>query len=221
MNEPARTIAIGDIHGCVHALYELVDAINLQPDDRLVVLGDYVDQGRDTRDVIDLLIDLQNACQLITLQGNHEEMLLAGLTSEAASRQWQECGGFATLNSYRVGASIEVIPDRHLEFIRRSRDYFETPTHLFVHAGYDPELPMDKQPDYALRWALLEPSEAAPHYSGKTAICGHTEQHTGDVLDLGFVKCIDTGCHAYGWLTALDVDTGQVWQTSRWGVLRG
>jgi serine/threonine protein phosphatase 1 len=59
-----------------------------------------------------------------------------------------------------------------------------------------------------------------PHQSGKTVIVGHTEQINGEILDLGFIKCIDTACWRYGWLTAMDVDSGQVWQSQRFGMLR-
>src|SRR4051812_9682650 len=70
----SRTIAIGDIHGCDAALAALVAAIAPQPNDTLVVLGDFVDRGPNTRGVIDQLIELSQRCRLVTLLGNHEEM---------------------------------------------------------------------------------------------------------------------------------------------------
>jgi len=215
-----RTIAVGDVHGCAHALHGLIDVVDPGPNDRLVCLGDFMDQGRDTRDAIDLLIHLSGQTQLITLLGNHEEMFLAALSSKTARHAWLQCGGFATLNSYRFGADIDVVPEEHIEFVRACRRYLETETHIFVHAGYLPDLPLPEQPDYVLRWKLLEPSEAMPHRSGKTAILGHTEQRSGEVLDLGFLKCIDTYCCGNRWLTGLDVDSGEIWQVSRWGVPR-
>jgi serine/threonine protein phosphatase 1 len=59
-----------------------------------------------------------------------------------------------------------------------------------------------------------------PHLSGKTVLVGHTEQSNSEILDLGFALCIDTACWRYGWLTAIDVDTRQIWQASRWGIIR-
>ena len=56
--------------------------------------------------------------------------------------------------------------------------------------------------------------------SGKKVIVGHTEQRDGQILDLGAVTCIDTACCNYGWLTALDVRSGDLWQASKWGALR-
>jgi serine/threonine protein phosphatase 1 len=79
---------------------------------------------------------------------------------------------------------------------------------------------MPDQPSYQLRWALFEPDKVQPHVSGKTAFVGHTEQASGEVLDLGFVTCLDAACWRYGWLTAIDVRTGKIWQASRWGLLR-
>ena len=67
---------------------------------------------------------------------------------------------------------------------------------------------------------LLEPAEMLPHGSGKTVIVGHTEQPDSEVLDLGFVVCIDTACWRHGWLTALELPSRQLWQASRWGLLR-
>lgn len=216
----SRIIAIGDIHGCIHALDGLLDVIEPQADDRVVILGDFVDQGRDTRSVIDRLLDLRQQCQLVCLQGNHEEMMLAARESTAALRYWEECGGVYTLNSYHFGGNLDHIPTAHWDFLLDCVDSYESDTHLFVHANIDADLPLADQPGYALRWALLEPAEVRPHCSGKTVVMGHTEQVNGEVLDLGCLKCIDTACWKYGWLTALDVTNNQIWQASRFGQLR-
>jgi serine/threonine protein phosphatase 1 len=215
-----RLIAFGDIHGCSHALDALLTAICPASDDCCVVLGDFIDQGWDTRDVIGRLIELQDACNLVCLQGNHEEMLLAAMTNDHARNYWINCGGIKTLNSYRYGATMDGIPRPHLDFIESCVDYYETAEFIFVHANFDPGTPMPKQPDHLLRWQLLDANDARCHESGKTVIVGHTEQTNGEVLDLGCIKCIDTACWRYGWLTALDVSTGQTWQASRFGQLR-
>lgn len=220
MTQTPRTIAIGDIHGCIHALDGLLERIRPVAADTIVCLGDFIDQGRDSRDVIDRLIDVSSQCLLVTILGNHEEMLLEALENRRAFDAWVAAGGFATLNSYCFGAGIEVIPDDHLDFIRGCRGYYETDTHIFTHANYDPALPMAEAPEYLLRWSLLEPPYPAPHMSGKTVVAGHTEQASGDPHDLGHLVCIDTACWRYGWLTALDVASGRTWQVSRWGVAR-
>ena len=152
--------------------------------------------------------------------GNHEEMLLGALTSEQLKQSWLMCGGVSTLNSYRFGGDIDVIPDEHFEFIRRCRPFYETNSHIFVHANYIADLALEEQPEHVLRWSLLEQPYPEPHCSGKTVLMGHTEQRNGEILNLGHALCIDTYCHGYGWLTAVDVNSGEVWQTSRWGALR-
>jgi serine/threonine protein phosphatase 1 len=215
-----RLIAIGDVHGCVHALDALLEAIAPQPADRLVFLGDLIDQGRDSAEVIDRILQLSARCQVIVIQGNHEEMLQAARESEQALRYWEHCGGVNTLNSYRFGGSLKDIPGSHWNFLAQCRPYYETDDVIFTHANYTPELPMMDQPEHSLRWDLFEPAEMQPHVSGKRVIVGHTEQDNSEILDLGFAVCIDTACWRHGWLTALDVDTGQVWQASRFGQLR-
>ncbi len=215
-----RLIAIGDVHGCVHALDALVDAIHPAPHDTWVFLGDLIDQGHDSRDVLDRLVDLKSRCQVILIRGNHEEMMYAARESEAAQRFWENCGGVATLNSYRYAAGIDEIPAAHWALLDLGRDYFETDDFIFTHANYLSDVPMNLQPDHQLRWALFEPAEMHPHVSGKRVIVGHTEQANSEVLDLGFAMCIDTACWRHGWLTALDVRANRFWQASRWGMLR-
>lgn len=219
MNSIERVIAIGDIHGCAKALDALLDCIAPQPQDLLVCLGDLIDTGDQSAAVLDRLIKLRDECQLICLLGNHEEMLLGALDSPRILESWLVCGGIATLNSYFFGADLRVVPAEHLTFLRSCREYFETDTHLFVHANYDPQLPLKETPTYTLRWELLD-EIPAPHQSGKRVIVGHTEQRNGEVLDHGHVVCIDTAVCGYGWLTGLDVQSGQIWQTNRWGAVR-
>lgn len=221
-----RTIAIGDIHGCLDALSALIDVIRPSRDDTLVTLGDHLDRGPNSRGVLDRLLVLAGQCRLVPLLGDHEEMLLEALDDITARSRWLRCGGGETLRSYgwSPGPSrsrlADWIPKHHREFLAGCRPYYETGTHFFVHAGYLPELPMDRQPGAALRWRVTDARSAIPHQSGKVAVVGHTPQQSGEMLDLGFLVCIDTNCARGGWLTALDTDTGQTWQADRAGKLR-
>lgn len=221
-----RTIAIGDIHGCRDALAALIDAIEPRADDTLVTLGDYIDRGTDSRGVLDYLIALSGRCRLVPLLGNHEELLLDALRDITTLRRWLLLGGGDTLRSYgwRPGGLhsrlADWIPAPHRKFVADCRPYYETTTHLFVHAGFIPDMPMDRQPGEALRWRVTDAQTAKPHQSSKVAVVGHTPQFSGEVLDLGFLVCIDTNCARGGWLTALDINTGQVWQADRTGRLR-
>lgn len=215
---PPRVIAIGDVHGCSRALRCLLDAIRPTEDDLLIPLGDYIDRGPDSRGVVQTWIDLIDRCQVMPLLGNHEQMLLEACGSPEIREIWLQCGGAETLESY--GGALANIPADHLIFLRGLRRYFETETHIFVHANYDPQLTLAQQPDDLLLWEHLVRSIPLPHCSGKTAVVGHTPQGTCEILDLGHVICIDTYCVGGGWLTALDVTRGTVWQANRLGDLR-
>jgi serine/threonine protein phosphatase 1 len=219
MTGSARTIAIGDIHGCLAALEAILQAIEPQPADTLITLGDYVDRGPDSRGVIDRLIHLGSVCQLVPLLGNHDESFLEAIQG-LEIHFWIAMGGAATLASYRELTGKGHIPDGHITFLRSCPTFFETETHIFIHASYDPELPMNEQFRETLLWASLRNAIPGPHSSGKTVLTGHTAQKTGEILDLGHLKCIDTWCYGEGWLTALDVVSGQIWQADREGRLR-
>jgi serine/threonine protein phosphatase 1 len=221
-----RTIAIGDIHGCRDALAAVLDAIAPDPTDTIIALGDYIDRGPHSRDVLDHLIALSARCQFIPLLGNHEEALLDALRDISTLRRWLTLGGADTLRSYGWlpggprRALADWIPEPHRAFLAGCLPYFETSTHLFLHAGYVPELPLADQPALALRWRVTDAAMAVAHHSRKVAVVGHTPQHSGEVLDLGFLVCIDTNCARDGWLTALDVNSGRIWQADRSGRLR-
>ena len=157
---------------------------------------------------------------MVLIQGNHEEMMYAAREDEKALRYWENCGGVATLNSYRFGGTLADIPAEHWALLDTCVPYYETDECILTHANYRADLPMAEQPEYTLRWELFDPAKEQPHISGKTVVVGHTEQKNAEILDLGFAICIDTVCCKYGWLTALDVSSREVWQASRWGMLR-
>lgn len=213
-----RTIAIGDIHGCVLALEAILESIQPQPDDRLVFLGDYVDRGPDSRGVIELVMATAYRCRIVPLLGNHELMLVAARESPQFVPFWLQCGGQQTIDSY--GGDLAQVPTEHWDFFESCRRHFETDSHLYFHANYDPTLMPAEQSDMLTLWQHLSQSIPGPHRSGKTAIVGHTPQRNGEVLDLGHLLCIDTACFAGGWLTAIDVHSKQLWQANRLGQLR-
>ncbi|QEH32233.1 Serine/threonine-protein phosphatase 1 [Aquisphaera giovannonii] len=215
-----RTIAIGDIHGCSRALEALIGAIAPTPEDLVVVLGDYIDRGPDSRGVIEMLIDLGRRCRLVHLMGNHEEMLLDVRAGRLPLRWWTMMGGDATLRSYGAGSDVGRIPTDHVRFIEESVDHFETDTHVFLHANYDPYLPLQAQPSSISRWKSLSETVPLPLPWNKPVIVGHTAQRAGEILDLGHIKCIDTACCAGTWLTAMDIDTSELWQAGVEGRLR-
>jgi serine/threonine protein phosphatase 1 len=216
-----RTIAIGDVHGCSPALEAVLKAIEPVADDTLITLGDYVDRGPDSRGVIEKLLAVAKRCRLIPILGNHEEMMLAIVDEQMPPDDWLRFGGAATVASYGEAApGVPVLPPEHESFIRRCESYYETDTHILLHANYDPQLPMDEQDLSTIRWLSLRTTIPPAHFSGKTVILGHTPSKSGEVLDLGYLKCIDTYCYGGGWLTALELTTGELWQADRDGRLR-
>jgi serine/threonine protein phosphatase 1 len=216
---PPRTIAIGDIHGCARALAALIEAVDPRPQDTIVALGDYVDRGADSKGVLEQLIELARRTTLVPLVGNHEEMLLAVRQDPNQLEPWLRFGGVATLDSYG-SLSIGAIPDDHFAFLESCRLIHESDRHFFVHANYAPDVPLDQQNAETLVWLSMRDSVPTPHVSGKVALVGHTPQKDGEVLDLGHLKCLDTGCCYGGWLTALDVESGEIWQADATGAMR-
>lgn len=215
-----RLIAIGDIHGCLAALETVLQAIHPDSSDTLVILGDCVDRGPDSKGVIDRLIECSGSCNLIAIRGNHEEMMLNVVREGQPPYRWLQYGGVDTLDSYGFTGDLGVIPQNHLDFFDSMIDYYEAPNHLFIHANYDPRLPMNQQTIQMLRWIKLTESTPTPHISGKRAIVGHTHDYHGEIFDVGHLICIDTFCYGGGWLTALDVQSGQLWQADMDGNLR-
>ncbi len=214
-----RTLAIGDIHGCSKALDYLLEVVNPTPRDTLITLGDYVNKGKNSKGVIDRLLSLQERVNLVPLKGNHEILTLQARDNPRKYQLWLEKGGKATLKSYAEKgktATLRDIPESHWNFIENvCIESYETDTHLFVHANLDPRLPLARQPEYKLFWEKL--NHPVPHYSGKTMVCGHTSQKSGKPLYFDRAICIDTWAWGKGWLTCLDVETGQFWQANQRG----
>ncbi len=216
----ARTIAIGDIHGCSAALCALLDVIRPRSEDVIITLGDYINRGPDSRGVLDRLIDLSKSSRLVPILGNHDQTLLEVRSGQRMKFWFLEIGGTATLDSYGSGRDLDLIPEAHYDFLRNCLDFYETDTHIFVHANYFPDIPMSEQPVGMLRWESLRDMTPGPHESGKTVVVGHTSQKSGEILDLGHLICIDTWCCGGGWLSALDVSTGELFQADRNGSIR-
>lgn len=215
-----RTLAIGDIHGCFKALQTVVAAAQISGDDNIVTLGDYVDRGPEVPEVLAWLRTRYQLGCLTPLLGNHEIMMRASRKDESLREEWLEFGGRMTLEAYATDAgkpSLEDIPSEDWSFIEEyCVPFHETETHIFVHAGLHPNLPLSRQYDQVLFWDRT--SVHTPHCSGKTMICGHTPQENGYPVHHGHAICIDTGVYLEeGWLTCLDVETGEYWQGNQAG----
>lgn len=217
----SRLLAIGDIHGCLTALETLAAFVPFAEDDLLVTLGDYVDRGPNTREVLDWLIARHATGRLIPLRGNHEIMLMQARESKSELRFWLNFGGREALESYsdEPDVTLSAIPAEHWRFIEKhTLPFYETDTHIFVHANLVPDLPLADQPEDTLFWDRFD--GRPPHQSGKTMICGHTVQREGHPLNIGHAVCIDTWVYGDGWLTCLDPATGDYWQANQSGETR-
>lgn len=216
-----RLLAIGDIHGCSLALDQLLQAVGLKCTDKIVTLGDYIGKGPDSKGVIERLIQLNQQNQLIPLKGNHEIELLEAFDNKYHLAKWLNLRGESTLLSYssKKNKDLSVIPSHHWRFLRKTcLKYWSTDRFMFVHANLNPLVSLEQQNDYNMFWEKLY--NPAPHYSGKTMICGHTSQKDGKPLNLGYAICIDTWACGKGWLTCLDVNSGQIWQANQKGKVK-
>lgn len=210
-----RLFAIGDIHGCATALDVILKAIQLQPQDRLVTLGDYLNKGPDTRRVFDRLIALHRAGYLIPLRGNHElKLLQAGLCGSPTIGETTLVDRH-TLASYGGDPTdLSVIPAAHWNFVRHNcLDWWESATHFFVHATTDPNRPLHQQTAEKLFWEKF--NHPRPHMSGKIMVCGHTPQFDGVPCNVGHAICLDTWACGEGWLSCLEIGSGKLYQANQ------
>ena len=212
-----RTFAIGDIHGCLSALETLLDFLNMRPDDRLVFLGDYVDRGPNSRGVIELLMRLSQNPTHQFVRGNHDQWMLQARLDEEWRQSWGMVGGLETLESYDA-TTLDDIPNSHFEWLEKTPLFFQTETHIFVHGAIG-QKPPEKTGETWLLWRRIS-DMTSPHPSGKRVICGHTAQKKGVPLNRGHAVCIDTHCYGGGWLSALNIDSNQVFQADEWNQTR-
>jgi serine/threonine protein phosphatase 1 len=217
-----RLFAVGDIHGCATALEAILAAIDLHPGDKLVALGDYINKGTETQQVLDRLIQLYDHGLVVPLLGNHElKLLTAGKLKQTRVGDIVLLDAY-TLKSYEPSASaadLSVIPDHHWRFVQEHcLNWVMADDYIFTHATLEPNKSLADQSEAALFWDKLV--DAQPHCSGKTLICGHTPQRSGKPLNLGYAICLDTAACEGQWLSCLELGSGQVWQANQQGQLR-
>lgn len=199
--------AIGDIHGCVQELELLLKKLPLSKETLVIFLGDYIDRGPYSKEVVDLILDLKTKVPVIGLRGNHEKMFLDFLenksTQDAAAFIFN--GGGATLASYSNNYGNYIIPDMHLKFYKALLPYYETEDYLFVHAGL-PDVPikdLKKLKNYDdLCWIREEFFHSTFQWE-KLIIHGHTPNRKVETTPKRVN--IDTSCVYGGSLTALQL----------------
>lgn len=205
-----RLYGIGDIHGHLDKLQQMVEKI--EPDERttLVFLGDYINYGEDSKGVIDYLIQLREWANCIFLKGDCEAMFLEALTlDETPVFQFIRRGGDKTWRSY--GGCMNTVPDDHLAFLESLKCSHSEGKFHFVHAGVRPGVPLEKQKELDMLW-IRDEFIYGENLSGKVVVSGHTPtrnpRRTSD--DKIF---LDTGAawphfQGFGKLTACEVHSG-------------
>ena len=131
----ARTYVIGDIHGALLALQQIIAKIGPQPVDKLIFLGDYVDGWSQSAGVISYLMELEQQCECIFLKGNHDAWCESWLAGEKPDNVWLFHGGISTVESYEPLSDNEKL--QHLQFYNRMLKYHtDEENRLFIHAGF-------------------------------------------------------------------------------------
>ena len=215
--------AVGDIHGCLEQLQALHAMIAADIADRpsehclLIHLGDYIDRGPDSLEVIETLVagpPVPDA-KIVNLMGNHEDMMIqaisTGLAADAA--QWMRNGGADSLLSWRIGRNTPqalwptMIPFPHQRFLRALPLTHRVGPYFFVHAGIHPRAPLDNQKQDDLLW-IREPFLSSKKDLGAVVVHGHTPTQEPVVRNnrIG----IDTGAVLGGTLTCAILEGDRV-----------
>jgi serine/threonine protein phosphatase 1 len=221
---PNRLFVVGDIHGCYAELSVLMQyltsELKFSTDDQLIFIGDYVDRGKGSKQVIDLLVDLKKSSpETVFLKGNHEGMLLDFLgLGGIGGDVYLANGGGDTLLSYGVdpvnaldGRAIAArLPENHLRFLQELEVGVSLAEFVFVHAGVRPGVPLDKQSEDDCMWIRTDFVESQ-HEFGKTIVFGHTP-FEDVVVHLPFKIGIDTGLVYGNKLSMVELVEGDLYQ---------
>jgi serine/threonine protein phosphatase 1 len=219
-----RIYAIGDIHGRSDLLEALLlqikaDCVLYPPSHPITVfLGDYIDRGPASREVLDLLLEYGRTKEAVFLKGNHETFVQCFLNEPAILDEWRLCGGLETLLSYGLKPSVNpdaaeqiqladdlarTISKRHLKFLESLDLTFSSGDFLFVHAGIRPGVPIRKQREEDLLWIREEFLSCEQRFE-KFVVHGHTPVLRPDFRSNRIN--IDTGAFATGLLTCVAIE---------------
>jgi serine/threonine protein phosphatase 1 len=219
-----RIYAVGDIHGRLDLLDELLSRVNadvaLRPTPKpvFVFLGDYIDRGPCSCETIDRLIEHSGRNECVFLKGNHEQIAIKCLSDPALFDRWMRLGGVETLVSYKVAPAnlangkqiVELqsafhgaLPQAHLRFFRDQQTSFTCGDFFFAHAGVKPRIELSHQAENDLLWIRDEFLSSNEDF-GKIVVHGHTPTREIEVRPNRIN--IDTGAFATGTLTCLVIE---------------
>ncbi|HEW91733.1 MAG TPA: serine/threonine protein phosphatase [Thermotogaceae bacterium] len=201
------TYVIGDIHGCFKSLRNLIDILPLKSDDKLIFLGDYIDRGPNSKEVVEFLIQLSKSYECVFIRGNHEQMLLDSFKESVISQIWYFNGAAATLKSY---GGISKIPTSHMDFFVSTKYYHIIENLFFVHAGVKPKVALENQRLEDFLWIRDEFIYSDDPLPGFKIIFGHTPFEKPLILPdkIG----LDTGCVYGGNLSCLCLEENTIFQ---------
>ncbi len=200
----ARLIGISDIHGELEKLCRVIEKVNPQKNDTIIFMGDYIDRGAKSKEVVQKIIDMKEVCNCVYLIGSHEYALLHADTDDYYHYLFWNYGGVQTVESY---GSFDNILKTHGDFFRSLKFYYINGRYLFVHAGLRDGIPIESQNEVDMVYIRREFYEK-PHNFPYKIIFGHTEFAKPLVQDDKI--CIDTGCGKYknSPLTAIVLENG-------------
>lgn len=193
-----RLFAIGDIHGCFKQLVTMIEKkIKLTSEDAIVFLGDYIDRGPQSKEVLDYIIALRSkGYNIIALLGNHEDMLLNALHDYRYEASWLYNGGISSLRSFNAESAQEIV-NKYEEFFKSLHHYYIIDNYIFVHAGFNDKIRNIFDDKQQMLWSRQENFEH-PMLTGKTVIHGHSVIKKDDcqkqIDNNSVVINIDTGC---------------------------
>ena len=199
-----RVTFIGDIHGDAARLSGLLAKV-ADPNRRLVFLGDYIDHGPNSREVVEILLETaKRQPDTIFLAGNHEIGLLAFLSGKLSFLEYAWLGGLPSIRSYLRRANRDVrseltvaIPSAHFEFLSNCKPFYETAHFVASHAGINPAFPDSRE--FAVTVLGRHPSLFRDDVRlVKLVVCGHYRQLTQRPFVSGCVICLNTGCGTTG-----------------------
>jgi serine/threonine protein phosphatase 1 len=167
---------VGDIHGHLSKLKKIITLIknDYKDGDSFIFLGDYIDRGPSSFEVIEFLIELSAKYNIVFLTGNHEDMFLRYLTKGDNYSNYIRNGGGYTIKSYTKNLNDFIIPESHKKFFNNLKLYYENDYFIAVHAGLNPGVKnMSEQKKNDMIW-IREDFYKYPKKWDKTIIFGHT-----------------------------------------------
>jgi serine/threonine protein phosphatase 1 len=230
----SRTLVVGDIHGGLKAVLQILERAKVNTDDTLIFLGDYVDGWSQSPEVLNFLIDLSKKQKCIFIKGNHDELLLDWLenrTENINEEMWFKHGGKATVDAYLTVSESE--KNKHIQFLKKLQNFYLDPQNrLFIHAGftnikgvefeYFPKMLYWDRTLWEVALCLDEKLNSnSMFYPNRLKIyseiyIGHTPiSKTEKIAPLckNTVWNLDTGAAFMGVLSILDIDSKEYWQS--------